>query len=342
MTVDAGKAIRLVATFVVGIVIAVGAAMIYSVARHARQQPNLRSEQKQAPKQTIAPTSTSDQEVTEGRSVLAAPKSLPDQPSEAYVQAPQRTVVRTAAPGNRSPMPPVHAPSFPSKPATPPGTLNSAPNFAVPPPSINPPLNGQATAVQPWTAEQAESSPPEKGRPTPRVVPAAVPQAHTVTLWSGTPLTVKLTEPLSTDHTKEGQYFRATLAAPITRDGFVIAEAGSALTGKVIASKRGGMFGRAPDLRLILVDLQTTDNQIVRIQTTSWDGRGQGHNPLSGTVRSAVGAVSGALTGAARGSGLIPEDTGTPFTDSRNVVLPGNAILQFRLATPLSLTEHTR
>jgi hypothetical protein len=155
-------------------------------------------------------------------------------------------------------------------------------------------------------------------------------------------LTVKLTEPLSTDHAKAGQYFRATLAVPLTRNGVVIADAGSGVTGEVVAAKRLGMFGRAPDLRLVLVELRTTDNQIVHIQTSSWDARGRGYNPVSGTVRSAFGAVSGALAGAARGSGLVAEDDGARFTGSRNVFLPANSILEFQLATPLSVIERTR
>jgi hypothetical protein len=154
-------------------------------------------------------------------------------------------------------------------------------------------------------------------------------------------LTVKLAEPLSTDQSKEGQYFRATLAVPVVEDGFVIADAGSGVTGEVVESRHPGLFGRAPDLRLTLVQIRTTDNQVVRVETISWNDRGRSRNPVTGTIRSAVGAV-GALTGAVHSNGVLaPQNTQTAAANGHNVLLPANTVLEFRLAAPVSLTEHT-
>ena len=163
-------------------------------------------------------------------------------------------------------------------------------------------------------------------------------QPHRVTLPAGTPITVKLTQALSTDQAKPGQLFQATLTSPILRDGFVLAEAGSLVTGEVVRAKRAGLFGRAPDLRLMLIDIHASDNQVARIHTTFWDDTGRSHNVVSGTLRSAMGAVTGAVQGAARGSGIVSQQKSSVVSD-RTIFLPANTVLDFRLVAPVSLTE---
>jgi hypothetical protein len=197
----------------------------------------------------------------------------------------------------------------------------------------------QASTIQPWVAEPVKSQNhiDDKAMHATATPASAL---HTVTLWSGTPLTVKIADTLSTDQAKKGQVFRATLQSPVVSDGFVIADAGSVVTGQIIESKRAGKLGGAPDLSLVLVEIRTTDNQSVHIETRSWEDRGQSHNLVMAPIRSAIGAVSGAVTSAARASGIGPEQDGEPTVkNGRNVVLPANTILQFRLAAPVSLTE---
>lgn len=347
--VDGAKTIRLIAVFVGAIVVAMGGAMIYSIASQMRRQPNLAAQASQP--------RTEDGELSNGVATTTGPrlaerppsaeiaKRSSEQPTGAHMRPPEMTILRVDGQENRPRMPEVQAPSYAAASTSPLPTPTSRANAAAwsSPPAVSAkrPLNSQPPTTQLLNAAQIAPSPsPDDEPPSKPASAATAARPHTVTLWSGMPLTVKLIDPLSTDHVKPGQYFHATLAAPIVRDGFVIAEPGSGATGKVIASKHAGMFGRAPDLRLILVELRTTDNQIVHVQTTSWDDRGRGHNLVSGTVRSAFGAVSGAVTGAARGSGLVAQDRAS--TDSRNVFLPTNSLLEFRLAAPVSLTEHTR
>lgn len=323
--------------------------MIYSLASQMRLQPHLATQPQQAPIETKTlwkgARTTPVPKAAASRSVVEVTKPPSDQPSEAYVEPPEMTILRVDAPENRPRMlvqPPSYAQAHTAQ--LPPS--NPAPvALASPSPSAasfkRAPIEQPTTALSSWSTSQStpilSQSDDAAGKPASAATAA---RPHTVTLWSGTPLTVKLIDPLSTERVKEGQYFHATLASPIVRDGFVIAEAGSGVTGKVITSKHAGLFGHAPDLRLVLVELRTTDNQLVHVQTTSWDDRGRGHNLVSGTVRSAFGAVSGAVTGAVRGSGLLAEDRSS--TDGRNVFVPSNSILEFRLAAPVSLTERTR
>lgn len=325
---EAARAIRLVAAFVVGIVLVMGCAMIYSVVPQMQQHPPTATQKRPQIAQTSTTSavvpSASPQVPVLNPSVVHVPVLPNSPPSVAYVRVPDVTVV--------------HAPvSEPHK------TAISVPAPTLPETSNQPPNTAEFSQI---ASNQLPTQPPpmvrtETGEPIAAPPPRSL-QPHTVTLWSGTPVTVRLAEPLSTDQTKSGDYFHATLQSPLIQDGFVIADAGSGAVGQVIRSRRAGLFGHAPDLMLVLVQIRTTDNQIVHVLTTSWNDMGPSHNPVSGTFRSAVGAVSGALTGAARGSGLISEPNSEPgVSKDRNLILPANTVLQFRLAAPLSLTEHT-
>lgn len=332
---EAARAIRLVAVFVVGVVLAMGGAMIYSVAAQMRQQ---RASLNQSVPQTVASggpqaasvTETSAPQPETTSSVVRVPIPPPDEPSEAYVQVPQATVVHAPA------LPPPAAPASKLAINTRPRLSNPAPGLPAEPASfnpasINPSSSGRPSTVQPWTTQPVEST-IAANNPPGAVASAPAPQPHTVTLWSGTPLTVKLDQPLSTDQVKEGQYFRATLTVPVVQDGFVIADAGSGVTGEVIEARRAGLFGRAPNLRLVLKQIRATDDQVVPIETISWNDRGRRRNPVAGTVRTFAGAFSQAWVGE------------EPFVNGlhHNLVLPANTILEFKLAAPVSLTEHLR
>ena len=66
------------------------------------------------------------------------------------------------------------------------------------------------------------------------VTPVAAPaQPHVVTLPSGTSISIRMGETLSTDHNFSGDTFRASLDRPIVQDGFIIAEKGSKVLGKI-------------------------------------------------------------------------------------------------------------
>src|SRR5207237_4789768 len=53
-----------------------------------------------------------------------------------------------------------------------------------------------------------------------------------LTLQSGTFLTVRTNQPLSSDHNQQGDFFSATLAEPVVVDGVVVAQRGQTLAGR--------------------------------------------------------------------------------------------------------------
>ena len=61
-----------------------------------------------------------------------------------------------------------------------------------------------------------------------------------ITLKPGTYVTVRINQPLSSDKNHAGDAFSATLVRPIIADGWVIAERGQTLGGKVSEAKKAG------------------------------------------------------------------------------------------------------
>ncbi len=126
-----------------------------------------------------------------------------------------------------------------------------AQNFAPPPsqPAVPPPA---PVAVQeptvppvPATAEvpAPAPTPPPAAPPAPEPVEERAPQpAPSVTLEAGLLLPVRLGQSLSSDHNQAGDTFTATLDAPVSAGGFVIAERGARVEGRVVESQKSSLY----------------------------------------------------------------------------------------------------
>jgi hypothetical protein len=179
--------------------------------------------------------------------------------------------------------------------------------------------------------------------------PAPPPQPHVVTLQTGTNVSVRLGETLSTDKNYSGDTFRASLDRPIIQDGFVIADKGSKVLGKIVGLDKAGKFEGTSNLQLVLTEINTTDGQRVHIQTGFLDRKGPVNNGAAaakvggGAVLGAVigalagggkGAAIGAGAGGAIGAGTVMAGKGRP------AVVPTEAQLTFQLSAPTTITEH--
>jgi hypothetical protein len=86
---------------------------------------------------------------------------------------------------------------------------------------------------------------------------------HRVTLAAGTTLAVRIGETISPARSKVGDSFLATLEQQLVIDGFIIAERGARIEGRVldVAQSR---------LSIELVKLETADRQRIRIRTVPY------------------------------------------------------------------------
>src|SRR5437016_5523361 len=169
------------------------------------------------------------------------PRGATAEPSPVVAQIPPAPAVLPAvlpapAAAPEAPMPP--APRGAPKPrrqsamSAPPAVMTSPPPVSPPPVAVLPPVTPEAAPPS------VPPAPPEPEHVTPP--PPAPPEPHRVTLNAGTLLPVRLVDGLSAERNMPGDTFTATLDKELVVDGFVIAERGARVDGRVVSSDNGG------------------------------------------------------------------------------------------------------
>src|SRR5207244_7151052 len=116
------------------------------------------------------------------------------------------------------------------------------------------------------------STPPARPEPEHETPPPPPPPApNQVTLNTGVLLPVRMVDGLSSERNLPGDTFTATLDKEVVVDGFVIAERGARVEGKVVAADRGGKVKGVAALAVELTRLRTSDGQNIAIQTDSFE-----------------------------------------------------------------------
>lgn len=194
------------------------------------------------------------------------------------------------------------------------------------------------------------ASPPQA--PAPPVAPAAEPaparQPHKVTLPAGALITVRLSERLSSDRNAPGDAFTATLDEPLVVDGFVIAERGARVEGKVAAVQEAGRVKGVATLALQLVRLTTSDGQQVEVSTDPFEKKASSEKiedaakvGAAAAIGAAIGAIAGGGKGAAIGAGVGGAAGGGTVLATRGkpAVLAPETRITFRLNSPVTIIE---
>ncbi|MGA8026406.1 MAG: hypothetical protein WB992_04620 [Bryobacteraceae bacterium] len=335
---------KVIAAFIAGVVIALGSALIYVRATEAvHVEPAVQTippAPEAADTQTPAPVPAQDAAAQD-----ASHQAVPNPPPAPVerVHPKSNKAVRTRVP--------VSAPRLRSRPQQPSSSVvQIAQNSPAPLPPVDsqvpaPNIKSQAPAPQPQPEPQ-----PEIPAPAPDVAPPpeASRQPHVVTLQPGTNLTIRLGETLSTEHNYTGDTFRASLESPVILDGFIIADKGSKVLGRIVNVQRAGRVNGVADLNLTLAEINTTDGQRVRIDTSSYDKRGPvstGEDAAKIAGGAALGAIIGGIAGGGKGAAIGAgvgggAGTGTVLaTRGKSAVLPAETRLTFRLAAPVTITE---
>ena len=166
-----------------------------------------------------------------------------------------------------------------------------------------------------------------------------------VTLPPGTAVTVCLSRAVGSKLSAKGDHFSAIVARPVEVDGKVVLPAGAEALGRVVEAVPQGHFKRAAVLRLVLetvtlnedsYDVQTSS--VSRTQrgkgkrTATLIGGGAGGGALIGGL---AGGGKGALIGAALGAGA--GTAGAAYTGEKEIVLPAESALSFKLTEPLTV-----
>lgn len=162
---------------------------------------------------------------------------------------------------------------------------------------------------------------------------------------AGTVLTVRLGQTVGSKISSAGQTFTATLASPVVVDGKTAIPSGASASGTVVDAKPLGRFKGGASLQLRLTSIaiggseqSISTSSVVRIEkgkgkrTAVMAGGGAGLGALiGGLAGGGKGAAIGALAGGGAGAG------GAAFTGNKDVVLPAESALSFKLEQPLEV-----
>jgi hypothetical protein len=167
-------------------------------------------------------------------------------------------------------------------------------------------------------------------------------------LQTGLTFPVRLGESLSSEHNQAGDTFIAALDAPLSTGGFVIAEKGAKVEGRIVEAQKSGAKGKAV-LSLELTKLDTSDGQHVAIKTEAL--RKQAETMATGdqvgivAAAAGIGAIIGALAGGGKGAAIgagaggAAGGGGVVATRNKAISLPTETKLSFRLGAPVTITE---
>lgn len=206
------------------------------------------------------------------------------------------------------------------------------------------PAEAQAEPAAP-PASAAPAAPAPAEEPAQAAAPR---QPHKVTLQPGMLITVRLSERLSSDRHGPGDAFTATLDEPLVADGFVIAERGAHVEGKVASVREAGRVKGVAALALQLVRIRTSDGQLVEISTDAFEKKaptgtaGDAAKIGAGAaIGAAIGAIAGGGRGAAIGAGVGGAAGGGTVLATRGkpAVLDRETRITFRLNSPVTIVE---
>jgi hypothetical protein len=207
----------------------------------------------------------------------------------------------------------------------------------------------------PAAASLAENSSPETAQTVPfaKTKSVSVPDNNTkaslvpdeLLIPTGTPITVRLQNGVSSATSNPGDQFEAVLDQAIVSEGRTLAPEGTRLSGRVINVRRSGRLSHPGYLRIALSSM-TINGKAVPVQSSSimvagvshkrrnlgWIGGGAGGGAIIGAL---AGGSSGALIGSAIGGAA---GTTTAFaTGKKDVGFGPERRLTFRLTHSVSI-----
>ncbi len=212
--------------------------------------------------------------------------------------------------------------------------------------------NQGSTEETPSSAAPATSSSSSSSRRQGLQRRSEAPQApravtETLTAPAGTTLPVRLSSGINTGSASSGSTFQGSLAEPLVVNGVTVATRGSLVSGRITNVVSSGRLKRPAELSLVLTSVTPEGSQQIPISTHTWSMKGKYHKKRDivaigggAGLGAAIGAIAGGGKGAAIGSavGAGAGTAGAMATGKKEIDLPPETVLNFRLSAPASFT----
>jgi hypothetical protein len=215
---------------------------------------------------------------------------------------------------------------------------NALPGLAQEPnQSAEPPSTGWRRFGDPGPQQQADQAPPP-------MAPAG--PASALLVPAGTWITVRVNQPLSSDHNQQGDSFTATLDQPLVANGRLIAHRGQTVAGVVDNVRKAGHVKGTSEMGLKLTELSLADGRQIPVSTTLMERKGDtsvGRDAVAIGTTTGVGAAIGAAVnggvgaGVGAGAGAIVSTIGVLVTRGRATEVYPEMPLTFRLESPIAI-----
>lgn len=181
----------------------------------------------------------------------------------------------------------------------------------------------------------------------PREEPLALMPDRDLLLPAGAWITVRVNEPLSSDHSRSGDLFTATLAKPLIVQGFVVARRGQTIEGRVDEVQKAGRFRGTSRLGIELTEISLVDGQQLPVRTQLIEyagGTSVGRDATAVATTTGLGAAIGAVADGGFGAGMgaiagaAASTVGVLVTRGRGTIVYPEATLTFRTLVPLTIS----
>ncbi len=195
--------------------------------------------------------------------------------------------------------------------------------------------------------EAAAQAPPPTDNTAAQAAPPPPPSPKKLIIDQGTPVTVRLIDPIDSEKNQTGDTFHATLNAPLSSDGEEAVPAGVELTGHLVSVKSAGKFAGQSEVVLQL-DSLSAGGKTYSLQTDQYKktGSSRGKNTAEKVGGgAAIGSIIGALAGGGKGAAIgAAAGAGVgggvqAATKGQQIKLPSETVLNFTLQAPITVMQ---
>ncbi|MCZ6751123.1 MAG: hypothetical protein O7E51_04750 [Acidobacteria bacterium] len=165
-------------------------------------------------------------------------------------------------------------------------------------------------------------------------------------LPAGSWISIRVNQPISSDHNLPGDYFIGSLAHPLVANGFVIAHRGQTVEGRIVVAQKAGRRSGTSSLGLELTEISLVDGTQMPVVTEWIEHAGPtsvGDDVVAIGTATGIGAAIGAAVDGGFGAGMgaiagaAASTIGVLATRGKPTEVYPESTLTFRTLSPLTV-----